>query len=80
MGLILGGALGNMIDRVTRGLVIDFLDFDFPNIKIRPLGIYMTRWPTFNLADSSVLIGIVILLIIIIVEAAREGRLTADEN
>jgi signal peptidase II len=76
MGLIFGGAIGNMIDRIARGLVVDFLDFDFPDIIIRPLNIYMTRWPTFNVADSSVLIGIVILLVIIIVEGTKTEHST----
>ena len=77
MGLILGGALGNMIDRIARGLVVDFLDFDFPNITFRPLNLYMTRWPTFNVADSSVLIGIVFLLVLIIIEGTRSKHSTA---
>ena len=47
LGLILGGALGNMIDRLRFGYVIDFLDFRI--------------WPVFNLADSCITIGAVIL-------------------
>ena len=66
MGLIFGGAIGNMIDRIVRGEVVDFLDFDFPDITIRALHIHMTRWPTFNVADSCVLAGIVLLLIIVL--------------
>jgi len=66
MGFIFGGAIGNLIDRIIRGRVLDFLDFDFPDITIRSLKIHMTRWPTFNAADSCVLVGIVMLLIIII--------------
>jgi len=66
MGLIFGGAIGNMIDRIVRGRVVDFLDIDFPDITIRALNIHMTRWPTFNLADSCVLAGIVLLLVIIL--------------
>ncbi|MCK4245119.1 MAG: signal peptidase II [Candidatus Omnitrophica bacterium] len=48
-GLITGGILGNLIDRVRFGAVIDFLDFRV--------------WPIFNLADSGITIGIIILLI-----------------
>jgi len=66
MGLIFGGAIGNMIDRIIKGEVIDFFDVDFPDINIPALSIRMTRFPTFNVADSGVLIGIVMLLIIII--------------
>ncbi len=47
LGLILGGTIGNLIDRLRFGYVTDFID----------LGI----WPTFNLADSSVVIGVIML-------------------
>lgn len=47
LSLILGGALGNIIDRVQLGYVIDFLDFHW--------GMY--HWPIFNVADSAVCIG-----------------------
>ena len=48
MGLILGGALGNLIDRLRTGLVVDFLDFKF--------------WPVFNLADCAIVIGACLLI------------------
>ena len=48
LGLILGGALGNLFDRVRFGHVIDFLDCRI--------------WPVFNIADSSITIGIIILV------------------
>jgi signal peptidase II len=51
-GMLIGGALGNIIDRVRDGAVTDF-------IKL-PLG-----WPPFNLADSSITLGIVILFLVI---------------
>jgi signal peptidase II len=51
-GMLLGGALGNVIDRLREGAVTDF-------IKL-PLG-----WPPFNLADSSITLGIVVLFLII---------------
>ena len=47
MGLILGGAVGNLIDRVRFGGVVDFLDFRV--------------WPVFNLADSCITIGAVLM-------------------
>ena len=49
LGLILGGAVGNLIDRVVFGYVIDFLDFRI--------------WPVFNIADASITIGAFILAI-----------------
>lgn len=49
--LIIGGGLGNLIDRCFRGGVIDFLDFHF-------YGLFgLDRWPAFNMADSCVFIG-----------------------
>jgi signal peptidase II len=50
--LILGGAVGNMIDRVRMGIVIDFLDFYIGNL----------HWPAFNVADSAISIGITIFI------------------
>jgi len=53
LGLILGGALGNLIDRLYPGQVIDFIDVGF--------GAY--RWPVFNLADSAVTVGGLLLVL-----------------
>jgi signal peptidase II len=52
LALIMGGALGNLYDRLFRGAVIDFLD------------VYAGRfhWPVFNIADSSITIGILLIL------------------
>jgi signal peptidase II len=47
LGLILGGTVGNLIDRLARGYVTDFVD----------VGI----WPTFNIADSSMVIGVILV-------------------
>jgi len=52
MALILGGAVGNLIDRLRFGYVIDFIDFHF--------------WPVFNIADSCITIGAIILFFLII--------------
>lgn len=49
LSLILGGAVGNLIDRIFLGYVIDFIDFRF--------------WPAFNVADSAVTIGVLILIV-----------------
>lgn len=70
LALILGGAAGNFIDRILLGRVVDFLDFDFFNIHVRPFhlvffqfpGYDLDRWPTFNVADSAITCGIVLLL------------------
>jgi signal peptidase II len=49
MGMMLGGAVGNLVDRLRLGRVTDFIDFPF--------------WPSFNVADSSIVIGVAILLL-----------------
>ncbi len=53
--LILGGAVGNLIDRIALGSVTDFIWCDFPDA-------IMIRWPVFNIADSSIVIAIVIVV------------------
>ncbi len=51
--LILGGALGNLIDRLYHGYVIDFIDIHYR----------AWHWPTFNIADSAITIGAVLLIL-----------------
>ncbi len=58
-GLVLGGAIGNLIDRIRLGYVVDYLDFRI--------------WPVFNLADSAVVVG-TILLVIYLWKAGAEER------
>lgn len=55
LSLILAGALGNLVDRVFRGYVIDFLDF------------YVKKWhwPSFNVADSCVTVGALLLVFVV---------------
>ena len=53
LGLVIGGALGNMIDRLRYGAVVDFLDFHV-------LGYH---WPAFNVADSAITIGVFLMLL-----------------
>ena len=57
LAVVLGGAAGNVADRVARGKVIDFLDFYVGS----------THWPAFNVADSAIVAGVALL----IVELAR---------
>lgn len=66
LGLILGGALGNLTDRIRLGAVIDFLDFY--------IGQY--HWPAFNVADIAISIGSVLLL----VSVYRNRRYGGSEN
>lgn len=61
-GLIAGGALGNVIDRIRYGAVIDFLDFY--------LGKY--HWPAFNVADSAICVGVGLFMVTNFLEAKHK--------
>jgi signal peptidase II len=72
LAMILGGAVGNLIDRVFYGIlfgegplfygrVVDFIDADFFNMNI--FGYHLTRWPVFNIADASVTCGVLLMLL-----------------
>jgi len=64
LSLVLGGAIGNLIDRIAYGYVIDFLDVYFQT----------WHWPAFNIADSAICIGVGLMLL----ESLGIGRKTAD--
>ncbi len=51
LGLQLGGAVGNLIDRIRQGYVVDFVDFGYRS----------NWWPVFNVADSAILLGVALL-------------------
>lgn len=53
LGLVIGGAIGNGIDRFRHGAVVDFLDFYYNTY----------HWPTFNIADTAICIGVGLLLL-----------------
>lgn len=52
LSLVLGGAIGNLIDRVAYGYVIDFLDVYYQD----------WHWPAFNIADSAITLGVILML------------------
>ena len=60
LGLMLGGAVGNLIDRLSSGMVVDFID--------------LGPWPVFNIADSAIVIGVILLAYYFIFPARREER------
>ena len=64
LALILGGAVGNVIDRLIYGYVIDFIDIYYQ----------IWHWPAFNIADSAISVGAVMLAIDALFETARENK------
>ncbi len=60
LGLLLGGAIGNLIDRIWLGKVTDFLD--------------VGAWPIFNLADSAIVTGIVILVVVFMFQENKTAK------
>jgi len=92
--MIIIGAVGNYIDRVLYGYVVDFFDFDFIDIIINPFqiggftfsGYSLTRWPVFNIADSLISIGVGILMFDNIFvnsskrETKQESRIKGEES
>ena len=73
MALILGGAIGNLIDRILFGQVTDFLDCDFPDF-------IMTRWPVFNVADSAVSVGVTIWIAYMVFAGHLRPQPQSDEK
>jgi signal peptidase II len=66
LSLVLGGAAGNLVDRVLRGFVIDFVDWhwrDTPGL----------RWPTFNVADAAITVGFAFMVADSLRALARES-------
>jgi signal peptidase II len=60
LGLVIGGSLSNLVDRVRLGHVTDFLDFKF--------------WPAFNLADTFIVVGVAILLLTLVAADRKASR------
>ena len=65
LGLILGGAIGNVVDRIFRHAVVDFLD----------LHIGGWHWPAFNLADSAITVGVVLYVFTSLRDQLRSSKL-----
>ncbi|MGZ3692792.1 MAG: signal peptidase II [Bdellovibrionota bacterium] len=68
LSLIVGGALGNLADRVRLGYVVDFLDFHWQN------GMH---FPAFNIADTAISLGVFLLVVSMFVESGKESPDTA---
>ena len=65
LSLIAGGAVGNYVDRIEYGYVIDFLDVHIRNIY---------SWPVFNIADSAIVVGVTVLSLLMIFEYFEERK------
>ncbi|PKQ28250.1 MAG: signal peptidase II [Candidatus Anoxymicrobium japonicum] len=66
LGLLVGGSLGNLIDRIARQKVVDFLDLGW--------------WPVFNVADVAIVIGVIILVIVLAFDFMREKSLEIENQ
>jgi signal peptidase II len=64
LALILGGAIGNLIDRLRYGMVVDFL----------LVHVYEYHWPAFNVADSAISIGVSLMVLDMLLEWRRERK------
>lgn len=67
---IIGGAIGNLIDRISNGFVIDFIDFNF--------GTY--HYPSFNIADSFITVGAILLMIYLLFFEKKINEKNKDNN
>ena len=64
-GLVIGGAVGNIIDRVRAGAVTDFIK--------------LPHWPAFNFADAAITVGVVSLVVLVEIDARRQRRSEAAD-
>ncbi len=62
--LVIGGAVGNLVDRVLYGHVIDFIDFYYGQ----------WHWPAFNVADSAITVGVALMLLDVLFSKDREAK------
>ncbi len=70
LALVLGGALGNLIDRLQLGHVVDFIDVYYGQ----------QHWPIFNLADSAITLGVIFLLLDAFFDFKRQRDTTSPES
>jgi signal peptidase II len=79
IGLLMGGALGNVIDRIRFGFVVDFLDFSQPHFY---LGTLRVGFPwVFNIADAAITVGVVLLILdSVLSERAAKVGLAAEKS
>jgi signal peptidase II len=71
LSLVFGGAIGNYIDRIRFGYVVDFLDFHFRNLY---------TWPAFNVADIAIVVGVCMIIYEILLEWRQESLAKAEAS
>jgi signal peptidase II len=73
LGLQVGGAFGNLVDRLRQGFVVDFIDLSFWPLH---------NWPVFNLADSSIVAGVTLLALLMLWEewGKLDGQRVAEDG
>jgi signal peptidase II len=69
LSLVIGGAIGNLADRVFLGFVVDFLDFHWR---------YQNHFPAFNVADSAICVGVGVLMLELLIQ--KGGEVNAPET
>jgi signal peptidase II len=69
LGLQLGGAVGNLIDRIRQGYVVDFVDFGYQS----------NWWPVFNVADSAIVIGVALLALNALSPTPADDSVTGED-
>jgi len=67
LALVIGGAIGNLVDRVQLGYVVDFIDVHYQG----------WHWPAFNVADSAITCGVILLLLDALLQTFRTGKSSA---
>ena len=70
LGMEMGGAIGNVIDRIMHGYVTDFVKMGIP-------GVYY--WPNYNIADSAIVLGVIGLAVLLIRQDIQQSRQQAEE-
>jgi len=88
LAVVTGGAVGNLIDRIAHGQVIDFIDVNIPDIIIRPFtllsfnfpGFELYRWYIFNIADAAITVGLIGFIIYLMFQEKFDPDIISDNQ
>jgi len=80
LGLLFGGALGNLVDRFRIGHVTDFLNFNLRPLLQPVIDIPILDWPVFNVADMAVSAGILLLVLYLLLDQEPEEQANPQEQ